>query len=898
MPSTAPPKAVANPASQSLGLTLSAGDSALLADLSSAPQTIGSGPRCSVRLEGPGLRPMHCVVTPTAEGPVVRRWAAETLLNDEDFTESLLSAGDRLQIGSLIELSVVDLAEAADDSEAVAYEPIVEAEKGEEAPAVESSESSTVEPATAEPAADDSAAVEDEWFDAGIESIADHLEEIANDPPAAEAPAVDPAIPSHLLQPWVSTSAESELAPPIGKRDTASVIVPVNPFNEVSAKSEVADAPTADSEEAATEEQSEPETDSASVDWAVPTPREEVTADEPTEAPPSDAADTWAAEFAAELSDDPLDAFVASADEGFDDTGESTQAIGSDESFEAVDESTPGAGFEQVDPLGEAAQDIEEDENSVVESAIAAELSKTDEAFRAATAQVAKLRDRLRSNRQRVAGLVAALKQRREEIATLELAVGERDQLISELQGHLQDALEVGEAARAELSQWQEAADAAAEQEPTVEEVVAALNPQIEEELAAAEAEAEQIAADIAATAPTDPGVESVEAFYAPPSEEPPTQPSLAATAEVEEASASHESLWGIEQLAQTEQPAAADAAPLWNAPAETAESIETLTEAAEAAEACEPSPPAVKAPVAEQEEPAMPAAMESVEEVESESVVDRAPTQDDSPTETEIAEADQEPVEEERVEISELIAKAAAKTAFDPLAKTEEEKSHEAPASFIEQYAHTLPEDDEPVEAPAPIESIAEPALETAPEAAADGEEDDSIDDYMRKLMERVRGDSSPPAPPPAKASVSATPKSTPAAAKDQSVAEPEPATAATTPIKCLSEMKRGPVRQVNTDMGALRQLANQSARHALDVAATRDNREQATLRLVGSAVALGCGLLAVITASELFGIQMVGGIVAAVGGAWFGSKTLQSCQLASHVEEVAAVANSQPQD
>lgn len=69
--------------------------------------TIGSGPDCTVRLVAPNVRPLHCLILRGEAGAVVRRWSPETFLNGRAFSDALLCAGDRLQVGP-IELEIVD----------------------------------------------------------------------------------------------------------------------------------------------------------------------------------------------------------------------------------------------------------------------------------------------------------------------------------------------------------------------------------------------------------------------------------------------------------------------------------------------------------------------------------------------------------------------------------------------------------------------------------------------------------------------------------------------------------------------------------------------------------------------------------------------------------------------
>jgi len=42
---------------------------------------IGSSPRCNLRIEQPGVQPLHCLIVHGSEGLSVRRWAADTQLN-------------------------------------------------------------------------------------------------------------------------------------------------------------------------------------------------------------------------------------------------------------------------------------------------------------------------------------------------------------------------------------------------------------------------------------------------------------------------------------------------------------------------------------------------------------------------------------------------------------------------------------------------------------------------------------------------------------------------------------------------------------------------------------------------------------------------------------------------
>ncbi len=82
--------------------------------LKSRKCTIGSGPRCTLRLRARRVRPLHCLVLRGAADTVVRRWAPDTRLNGRAFTDAKLTPGDRLSIGP-IEFEVLDPAQLPED---------------------------------------------------------------------------------------------------------------------------------------------------------------------------------------------------------------------------------------------------------------------------------------------------------------------------------------------------------------------------------------------------------------------------------------------------------------------------------------------------------------------------------------------------------------------------------------------------------------------------------------------------------------------------------------------------------------------------------------------------------------------------------------------------------------
>src|SRR5262245_54942164 len=55
--------------------------------------TIGSSPRCNLRIAQPGVQPLHCLITSSPEGLRVRSWVANTTLNGMPFEESPFNPG-------------------------------------------------------------------------------------------------------------------------------------------------------------------------------------------------------------------------------------------------------------------------------------------------------------------------------------------------------------------------------------------------------------------------------------------------------------------------------------------------------------------------------------------------------------------------------------------------------------------------------------------------------------------------------------------------------------------------------------------------------------------------------------------------------------------------------------
>ncbi len=68
--------------------------------VSSRKYTIGAADTCSLRLLGPGLSPVHCMIVRGARGTIVRSLSSDNRLNGRPFEDAELLAGDQLQIAN------------------------------------------------------------------------------------------------------------------------------------------------------------------------------------------------------------------------------------------------------------------------------------------------------------------------------------------------------------------------------------------------------------------------------------------------------------------------------------------------------------------------------------------------------------------------------------------------------------------------------------------------------------------------------------------------------------------------------------------------------------------------------------------------------------------------------
>lgn len=246
----------------------------------------------------------------------------------------------------------------------------------------------------------------------------------------------------------------------------------------------------------------------------------------------------------------------------------------------------------------------------------------------------------------------------------------------------------------------------------------------------------------------------------------------------------------------------------------------------------------------------------------------------------------------EEAIPVAEPIESAAPETDIEEPAPSPEPPRLEAfepkpadesqePISFVEKYAHLLPSEDE-VEAESESNNFEQPQVEEAPPATSfayqegnDEPLDESIDDYMRQMMGRLRGEAEQRVRETQdhEEAINDATETAPAvlAAPELPAEEPD-----AEPIIDLSELKASVMPEADTDMDALRQLANQSARQAIDVAATKTKREQTAIRAVISGAAIGGGLLAILYGGAPTELPFQAGCACVLGGALICFKAL----------------------
>lgn len=196
-----------------------------------------------------------------------------------------------------------------------------------------------------------------------------------------------------------------------------------------------------------------------------------------------------------------------------------------------------------------------------------------------------------------------------------------------------------------------------------------------------------------------------------------------------------------------------------------------------------------------------------------------------------------------------------------------EEEASRSSePTSFYEQYKHLLPNEDEPIESAAATPIVEEPSR---PPLLSPTEDDDaeSLEQYMAEMMQRVRTTA-----PAATASFAPTPPAPkPSPVRRETVAEKtaDDEQESVEPIDLDQLRSSSQKPPMPTDMGALRSLANSAARKAIATSVQRRDLEIVASKLALCAIAVGASIY-LMAASKRWDdpLSIAGGVLALAGG------------------------------
>jgi hypothetical protein len=201
------------------------------------------------------------------------------------------------------------------------------------------------------------------------------------------------------------------------------------------------------------------------------------------------------------------------------------------------------------------------------------------------------------------------------------------------------------------------------------------------------------------------------------------------------------------------------------------------------------------------------------------------------------------------------------------------------APESFIDRYSHLFPAEDDSAAPPAaPQRAVVEPTAVFSHEAPSSPEghaDEESVEQYMARLLERMRGPGAPTPSAEESTVVSNASQLESTVVSDPEVVEPENHEL----ITDLEELKSSvPAPERSHSLAAMRELANESARHAIGVHTARRLRRaartQAIIALLGAAV----GTYLLIEAPNWQTLQFAGGCVAGFVALYWGKLTLMT--------------------
>lgn len=196
--------------------------------------------------------------------------------------------------------------------------------------------------------------------------------------------------------------------------------------------------------------------------------------------------------------------------------------------------------------------------------------------------------------------------------------------------------------------------------------------------------------------------------------------------------------------------------------------------------------------------------------------------------------------------------------------------ESETAGTSFIDKYRHLL-DDDGDAPAATPSLRMAAPIIDDeflSPAKAADrtvpaDDSDEALDAYMASMMERMRG-AATTAVPILEEPIVPVAANEPSPALDYDPSEPFD----------IESMKQGRRQPVSTDLAALREIANTSARTAIETHRNRKKVESTLGKMIVAFIAVGASAYLLLNAPSLYDWQFGTGIVVAIVG--FGAAAL----------------------
>jgi hypothetical protein len=265
------------------------------------------------------------------------------------------------------------------------------------------------------------------------------------------------------------------------------------------------------------------------------------------------------------------------------------------------------------------------------------------------------------------------------------------------------------------------------------------------------------------------------------------------------------------------------------------------------------------------------------------------------------------EPTMERSSGTTPLVIEPGPNSIADVSAPVAKPSSASSSTSFIDRYAHMFENDDQvdepralaPTFAPkdVPARLVDRDAAVTAstspigPTAAA-SVADESMEQYMARMMQRIRGDAPNRASslaPPEEQAIETVAGSNPSkgnsfvvgdAATNRTVgATTESSSPNTEPLISLQELKRkNPTPEFTSDLGAMRALANQTARHAIGVHTMRTLRRNAKTRFIVSLLAGMTSLYFMLNSTDWQSHEFSTGCVALIAAIYWGRLTFVS--------------------